>query len=139
MLLLDHSAWARLKSPKLPEERVAELAEAAATRRLAVCLPFLLEAGYSARSAEDHEAVLAELMALPLLRVDDAVETRALDAQRQLARAGHHRLPPSDVLIAAIADRNGLGVLHYDAHYDVIASKTDLDFASEWLAQPGSL
>ena len=55
------------------------------------------------------------------------------------ARVGHHRLPPVDLLIAALADRHGLGVLHYDHDYDLIAEKTDLTFDSVWLAARGTL
>lgn len=62
-------------------------------------------------------------------------EQRALDAQAQLARAGHHRLPPVDLLVAALAERHDLGVLHYD----LIAEKTDLRFDSVWLAARGTL
>jgi hypothetical protein len=36
------------------------------------------------------------------------VEERALDIQGQLARVGHHRLPPVDVIVAAIGDVNEL-------------------------------
>ena len=39
------------------------------------------------------------LLALPHFPIDGEVE-RALEAQRQLARAGHHRLPPVDLLVA---------------------------------------
>jgi len=104
-----------------------------------VCLPFLLEAGFSARAAADHRDLVDELLALPWAAIDDAVERRAVDAQRQLARTGHHRLPPVDILLAALADRHGLGILHYDRDYDLIAARTDLRFASEWLATTGSL
>jgi predicted nucleic acid-binding protein len=71
--------------------------------------------------------------------MDDPVERRAVEAQRQLARAGHHRLPPVDLVVAAIADRYGCGVLHYDADYDTILGKTDLAFDSVWLTQRGRL
>ena len=64
---------------------------------------------------------------------------RGTYAQRQLARVGHHRLPPVDLLVAATADRHRLGVLHYDRDYDLIAEKTDLDFDSVWLAAPGTI
>jgi hypothetical protein len=99
----------------------------------------LLEAGYSARTAADHRDLVDELLALPWAAIDDAVERRAVDAQRQLARTGHHRLPPVDILLAALADRHRLGILHYDRDYDLIAARTDLRFASEWLASAGSL
>ncbi len=138
-LLLDNSAWVRLGDEVLPTERAAEIAKALESGRIAACLPFLLEAGYSARNAREHEQVLAELLSLPRYPLDDAVEQRALDAQAQLARAGHHRLPPVDLLIAALADRHDLGVLHYDHDYDLIAEKTDLGFDSVWLAPRGTL
>ena len=138
-LLLDNSAWARLADPALEDERAAELAEALEDGRVAACLPFLLEGGYSARSARDHDELLVDLLALPYYAIDEAVERRALDAQAQLARVGHHRLPPVDLLVAALADRHQLGVLHYDHDYDLIAEKTDLSFASVWLAPAGTL
>ncbi|WP_454561909.1 PIN domain-containing protein [Mycobacterium haemophilum] len=138
-LLLDNSAFTRLTAPALEEGRVLEIAEAIEQRRVGTCLPFLLEAGYSARHPADHDELLRELRALPMLHIDTEVEWHALDAQRQLARAGHHRLPPVDLIIAALADRHGVGVLHYDRDYDTIAAKTDLGFASVWLATRGSL
>ena len=138
-LLLDNSAWARLSVQALDDARVREIADALEEGRIGVCLPFLLEAGYSARSASDHDELMGELTALPMLAIDTHVERRALDAQRQLARAGHHRLPPVDLLVAALADRHGVGVLHYDRDYDTVAAKTDLRFASVWLAARGTL
>jgi predicted nucleic acid-binding protein len=138
-LLLDNSAWARLDDRSLSPERIEELATALEQRQVAVCLPFLLEAGYSARSAAEHRELLEELLALPLLQIDAQIERRAIDAQRQLARVGHHRLPPVDLIMAAIAERHHVGVLHYDGDYDILADKTDLDFASAWLVPRGSI
>ncbi|MEO8091665.1 MAG: hypothetical protein ABI726_03010 [bacterium] len=43
------------------------------------------------------------------------------------------------VLIAALADRHGLGILHYDNDYGLISATTDLAFESVWLAERGSL
>lgn len=138
-LLLDNSAWARLDDSSLPQHRADEIADALEERRIATCLPFLLEAGYSARSAIDHSDLIAELLGLPLLNIDEEIERLAIDAQQQLARAGHHRLPPVDLIVAAVADRHGLGVLHYDADYDILDAKTDLRFQSVWLAPRGTL
>jgi predicted nucleic acid-binding protein len=138
-LLLDNSAWARLSHASLAQGRVDEVASALEERRLGVCLPFLLEAGYSARDAAGHRALMGELSALPLLPIDALVERRALDAQSQLARAGHHRLPPVDLMMAAIADRHEIGILHYDGDYDILDAKTDLRFESVWLAPRGTL
>jgi predicted nucleic acid-binding protein len=139
MLLLDNSAWARLNSRELPERRREFVAERLEAAQLAVCLPFLLEAGYSARSALDHVAMLARLVALPRVRIDAKIEDSALRAQHELAQVGHHRVAPSDVLIAACAHHAGAGVLHYDRDFDVIAERTTLRIRSVWLAPPGSL
>ncbi len=73
------------------------------------------------------------------VQADGVVERRALEAQGELARVGHHRLPPVDLLVAAVADRHGLGDLHDDGDYDLLAEKTDLTFDSVWLAPRGSL
>ena len=139
MLLLDNSAWARLISGKVPQEQRETVAGWLEEKRLAVCLPFLLEAGYSARSAADHGKLLRRLEQMPRRPVDEAVERLALDAQDALAAVGHHRLAPSDLIIAACAHLAGGGVLHYDRDYDLIAEHTRLRFESIWLAEPGTL
>lgn len=135
MLLIDNSAWAR-RHDRLVRERFAGMIEAG---DVAVCLPFLLEAGYSARSGDDHARLLDDLSILPRIEIDRDIEALALRAQEQLARIGHHRLPPSDIVIAACAQSAGVGVLHYDRDYDLIAKHTELEFQSEWLGPPGSL
>lgn len=138
-LLIDHSAWARMWEDDLPDSRATELAEDFVEGRLAVCLPFLLEAGYSVLNGEGHAALVDDLATLPSFSIDAEVERRALVAQAQLARVGHHRVPPTDVILAAIADRHEVGVLHYDKDFDVLLERTALDFHSEWLMPRGSL
>ncbi len=124
---------------RVPEDRRELVAGWVEERRLATCLPFLLEAGYSARSGADHRELLRRLEQLPRLPVDEGVERVALDAQYELAAVGHHRLAPSDLVIAACAHLAGGGVLHYDRDYDLILEHTRLDFESVWLAEPGTL
>ena len=139
MLLIDNSAWARLASPRLAAERVEEVAQWIEAAELGSCLPFLLEAGYSAQSGPDHERVVADLIMLPWIELTPAISRLAIQAQRELARVGHRRVPPADAVIAACAHSEGAGVLHYDRDYDVIAERSGLDFRSEWLAPAGSL
>ncbi len=107
--------------------------------QLATCLPFLLEAGYSARSGTERAAIMSDLTRLPCVAIDRDVERAAMQAQRELAEIGHHRLAPADVVIAACAHTASMGVLHYDGDYDVLAERTSLAFESEWLAPPGAL
>lgn len=139
MLLIDNSAWAHLASKRLNSDRAETIAEWISDLQLAVCLPFLLEAAYSARSGGERAAMMGDLERLPRVEIDRDIEAAALEAQRELAGIGHHRLPPADVIIAACAHAAGMGVLHYDSDYDLLAERTSLQFQSERLAQPGAL
>jgi len=139
MFLLDHSAWSRFPDPRVSDERIAWVAEHLEADELGTCLPFLLEAGYSARSLSDHEQIGARLAKLPRVAISEEVEHLALEAQRQLARVGHHRVSVADLIIAACAHVARAGVLHYDHDFDRIAEMTSLRFDSEWLAPAGTL
>jgi len=138
-VLIDHSAWSRLTLGVVEADREEEIARMFEDGELGVCTPFLLEAGFSARGPRDHWRTVERFSGQPRYSIDRMAEERALDAQAQLVRAGHHRLPIVDVMIAAIADRHGVGVLHYDSDYEVIRERTDLRFESVWLAPRGSL
>jgi predicted nucleic acid-binding protein len=138
-LLIDNSAWARLQSGAVAPAMAEEIADGLDSGRIAVCLPFILEAGYSARNLSGHDELYDGFAAFAHLAVDKSVEVRALGAQAQLARSGHRRMPPNDLMIAALADRHEVGVLHYDSDYDLLLERTDLEFESEWLAPRGTL
>jgi predicted nucleic acid-binding protein len=139
VLLLDNSAWARLLQGAVPKGRAEVVGDWMEQHEIAVCMPFLLEAGYSAQSAAKHRAMMVEFERLPRIAIDSEAERLALQAQRELAEIGHHRLSPMDVMIAACAHRAEAGVLHYDSDYDLLAEHTSLMFESEWLAAPGTL
>ncbi|OUZ07567.1 hypothetical protein BHE97_16610 [Aeromicrobium sp. PE09-221] len=62
---------------------------------------------------------------LRLESVTVAMEERAIEVQGLLAGRGHHRAAKiPDLLIAAIAERSGLTVLHLDQDFDLIAEIT---------------
>lgn len=138
--LLDNSAWARLDSDALGEERRDEIAGLLASGRLHTCLPFLLEAGVSARDPDDWAALAEDLAGLPEVPIDAVVERRAREAQHELVRAGLHRaIPLVDLLLAAIAERHDLTLLHYDRDFDRLRDSTTLRFRGDWLAPAGTL
>jgi predicted nucleic acid-binding protein len=139
LLLLDHSAWSRLVADQAPPHRENDVLDWIGDGRLATCLPFLLEAGFSAQDAAEHSEGMERLARLSHFPVDETVEGAAEQAQHDLARVGHHRLPPTDLIIAACAHVAGGGVLHYDRDYDLILEHTSLSFESVWLAEPGTL
>jgi predicted nucleic acid-binding protein len=82
--------------------------------------------------------MMADLSRLPREAIDREIEGLTMEAQRELAAIGHHRLAPADVVIAACAHTSGW-VLHYDGDYDLLRMHTSLAFESEWLAPPGTL
>lgn len=137
--VVDTSAFVRLDEPGLGRGRRGEVEAAIEEDRISICLPVLLELGFSAQNAQGDGSLVDDLLGLPWAGVDDVVEARAIEAQRRLAQQAHHRLPPIDLLIASVADRHGLGILHYDQDFDVILKRTELVFESIWLAEPGSL
>jgi len=87
----------------------------------------LLEVGCSARDPQDLHAGLREppVVSMPVEYATPAAEDRVVEVLTLLADRGHHRGPSvPDLLIAAIAERAGLVVLHQDKDFDLIAQIT---------------
>lgn len=131
--LVDKSALARSHLEAV-DRRLAPLYPAS---RVATCPIIDLELLFSVRSGPEHAALRRELRSMRSFPVDEAVTDRAIEVQGLLADAGRHRLPITDLLIAAVAEVNGLTVLHYDKDFDAIAEATGQP--TEWVAPRGSL
>jgi predicted nucleic acid-binding protein len=133
--LVDSSAFVRAHQPSVR----GAWAQAAAEGRLIASPMFRFETLFSARGAGEFDRVERGLRSMEFLRFSETVEPLAVAAMRSLARSAGlaHRVPVPDLLIAAAAAEQGMGVLHYDAHYDRLAEV--LDFESRWIAPAGSL
>lgn len=130
--LADTSAWNR---SKLVAEHWEALLEA---DDLVLCAPVALELLYSARGPADYVALASDLGGFHHLPLDERAEQAASRAQRRLAASSHHRGPtPADLLIAGLAEVNGLPLLHYDRHFELIADVTGQP--TEWLSPRGTL
>lgn len=140
-VLLDNSVWARAADGRLPQDAQRRLNASIAEGRVWTCPASLLEIRYSARASEDFATIARELSALPAAPLAARAAEAAVVAQAELAaKPGvSHRVPLVDLLVAAIASTEGLGILHYDADYDVIVEHTSLRFASLWAAPRGSI
>lgn len=140
-MVLDSSAWSRLIGGRVGKATRRSWVEALDRDEVLVCDPFRLEALYSARDAKDYRAIAGELAALRQAPGDHVVWQLARNAQAALAEdpAVSHRVNPVDLLVAAAAHRHGVGVLHYDHDFDVLAGHTDLAFESRWLTERGSI
>lgn len=132
---VDKSASARASSPEVAERYETLLAAG----QLAMCSIFELEMLYSARNGADFERLHADMRAsYELLTTDQEDFDRAIQVQGELAKTGRHRaVQMPDLLIAAVAERNGVTVLHYDADFELIAEITGQQ--TEWVVPRGTL
>jgi predicted nucleic acid-binding protein len=135
LLLADTSAWHRAGRPEIAPRWQDRLRGG----QIATTEPVRLELLYSAQSAEAHDRLAARLLAIPQLPVTSQAFGRALQVQSLLAhlRPLHHRLPVTDLIIAAVAELAGAIVWHYDSDFDRIAEVTGQ--RTEWIAPRGSL
>lgn len=133
--LADTSVWARSRRRGLEW-----FSEAVEDGRIAMCDQVAMELLWSARDGADFQATEAALLACPWVAVTPVDWTEARRVFRELAARGplHHRsVKIPDLLIAAVAARSGLTLIHYDGDYDTIASVTGQ--ATRWAAPRGSI
>jgi predicted nucleic acid-binding protein len=106
---------------------------------VATCAALDFEALYSARNASEYQEVrVRRQVAYEYLPTIDADWGRALDVQGRLALKGQLRaVGMPDLLIAAVAERERVTVVHYDTDFDVIAAVTGQ--STQWVAPRGSL
>lgn len=117
--LLDNSVYARLGHPTVARLFLGLQEEG----RLGRCGVFELEALFSARRPRDvHEQMVR---ALPLVPAHQADFDRAAQVMLLLADRGRHRVVgAADLVLAAVAERADLSVLHYDRDFEHIAAVT---------------
>jgi predicted nucleic acid-binding protein len=132
-LVVDTSAWARQHHPEV----APHFRDTAQADLLVGCPVVALELLTSMKDASEHALLAERLSALRQAPITQGVCAAALSASSELASANDPRVPATDYLIAAAAAERGFGVLHYDRHYDTLASA--LGFASVWIAPPGTL
>ncbi len=132
--LADTSVWAR--KGRLGLEWFGT---AITEGRIAVCDMVVMELLWSARDYADFVMTETALTACPWFEIEPVDWVEARRVSRELAARGplHHRqVGTPDLLIAAVAARNGLTLVHYDSDYDTIASVTKQP--TRWAAPRGS-
>jgi predicted nucleic acid-binding protein len=132
--LADTSAISRF-----PRTEVAEaLGPLVTDGRVATCGVIDLELLYSARNSTDYARIATSRRAsFEWLPTEDVDIRRALAIQGELAKRGQHRIAWPDLVIAAVAERHRITLLHYDADYDLIAGITGQSV--EWVVPKGSV
>ena len=133
--LADKSALARLH---LPDVSVV-LEPLIETGLVATCAVIELEILWSTRSPNEYNNVQNDRsIGYEWLPTEDTDWRRALEIQQQLWTTGLMRtVPLPDLLIAAVAERHQVTVLHYDHDYDTITELTHQP--TQWIVPRGSI
>jgi predicted nucleic acid-binding protein len=133
--LADTSALARLRHPPV----AAALVPLIDAGLVATCGVIEFELGWATRSSAELDQLRADRdLGYEWLATHDEDWRRALEVQATLWHSGRMRavgLP--DLLIAAVAERERVTVLHYDSDYDLIAQVTGQPM--QWVVPRGSV
>ncbi|MEP7113593.1 MAG: PIN domain-containing protein [Ilumatobacteraceae bacterium] len=130
MYLVDTSVLTRLRLPNIANTLVG-------LGRLYYSSISGLELRFSASNETDYRTLSTILDGFDRLAIADGTFDVADRTQRLLANASLKGRPVPDLIIAAQAELAGLTVLHYDAHFDLIASVTGQP--TLWISPPGSI
>jgi predicted nucleic acid-binding protein len=133
--LADTSALARLRHPAVAA-RLIPLIDAGA---VATCGVIEFELSWATRSGAGFDQLRADRdLGYEWLATHDEDWRRALDVQAALWRSGRIRAVGfPDLLIAAVAERERVSVLHYDGDYDLIAQVTGQP--AQWVVPRGTV
>lgn len=133
--LADTSALARLDRPPV----AAVLAPLIEAGLVATCGVIEFELGWATRTSAEFDRVRADRDAgYEWLATHDEDWHHALDVQARLWRSGRVRAVGfPDLLIAAVAERERVSLVHYDSDYDLIAAVTGQQM--QWVVPPGTV
>ncbi len=133
--LADTSALARLHTPAV----AAVLGPLIEAGLVATCGVIEVELAWATRSGAEFDQVRADRAAgYEWLATYDEDWQRALAVQGTLWRTGRMRAVGfPDLLIAAVAERERVTLLHYDRDYDLIAEVTRQP--TQWVVPRGAV
>lgn len=133
--LADTSALARLRHATVASA-LGPLIEAGL---VATCGVIEFELGWATRTADEFDEVRADRQTgYEWLATHDEDWQRALAVQAALWRRGQIRAVGfPDLLIAAVAERERVTILHYDSDYDLLAQVTGQP--TQWVVPRGTV
>jgi predicted nucleic acid-binding protein len=133
--LADTSALARLHRPPV----AAVLGPLIEAGLVATCGVIEFELGWATRSAAEFDLVRSDREeGYEWLATHNEDWHRALDVQAVLWRSGRVRsVGFRDLLIAAVAEREQVTLLHYDSDYDLISEITGQPM--QWVVPRGTM
>lgn len=130
MILVDSSAWIEYLRATGSDAHVRVRTYRDTTNDLAITEVVAMELLAGVRDIDEEQAVddiVHGIPILPVVGLDDYKHAAAL--YRACRRAGETIRRMNDCLVAAIAIRNGVPVLHNDSDFDALARHTPLRIA----------
>lgn len=131
--LVDTSVLTRLPNSEV-RAAVSPLVEQG---RVGRCTMSDLETGFSARNANEWDALQRALSVFPVVDVVSSDFDQAKESQRALAALGLKGRKVPDLIIAAVALRMELTVLHYDRDFELIEQVTGQP--TRWVVERGTI
>lgn len=133
--IADNSVWQRASKPAI----AAIFGQAVRGGQIATCAVVRLEVLWSTRNLPEFDPVSRSLSALDNYPVTAAHWRAAEGAMRRLMEIGCHRsVGFPDLLIAAVAESNDLGVLHYDSDFERLEKRGIFRIHTPWAAERGT-
>jgi Predicted nucleic acid-binding protein, contains PIN domain len=133
LFLLDKSAHEVARRDENARRTFETLA---VTGVLATCAVVELEILYSARNPTDHRRLKTYLREQCVwLETTDEILGAAVDLQETMLKAGMHRKPIPDLIIAAVARAHNAVLVHYDRDFDDI-SRVATGLRTRWIVPP---
>lgn len=127
--------WQRTDKPAIAPGWSAALRNG----QIATCPIVRLEVLWSARNLAAFDEIRRTLDGLDSYEATIAHWRAAENAMGKLMAISHHRAVPfPDLLLAAIAETNDIGVLHYDKDFDLLRERGIFAIRTEWVAPRGT-
>lgn len=134
--LLHTSVITRVSHGKpLVKEALKALMDSVGGANIARCAMTDLEYCFSAENERQWDMRAKDLSVYGSVAVESTDFTTALDLQRELARVGLAQRKAPDLIIAAVAIRKDMTLVHYDADFDHIAKVSQLKH--QWILAAG--
>jgi predicted nucleic acid-binding protein len=133
-VLADTSAWMQARRDARARKLLLKAVERGDIRW---CWPVRYELMVDARGSDGIAAAERTLDGLREVPVDRGVQRAALAKMRELAAHGFHgahRIPLTDLTVAAVAQGAGIGILHFDRHLEHLGKHLGLD--AHWISAP---
>jgi predicted nucleic acid-binding protein len=133
-VLADTSAWTQARRDATARNLLVGAIERGDVRW---CWPVRYELMIDARSHDEIAAVERSLEGLREVPVDRSVQRAIFSAMRDMAAGGSHgshRVPLTDLAVAAAAQVAGVEILHFDRHLERLSAQFGV--TAYWISPP---